>query len=306
MKLEGIIPPLVTPLKADESLDLKGAGQVIEHVIAGGVHGLFILGTTGEGPNLSYDMRRKYIDFVTEKVNGRIPVIVSISDTAYAESLSLAEHAKKAGAYAVALTPPFYFVPGAPELYDYFKRIAEHVTLPFFLYNMPALTKSTIPLYVVDMGFSMDNCLGLKDSSGDLIYFKKVKRLIGDRDLSLLVGPEEILAESMLAGGDGGINGGANVFPKVYVKIFNLMKAGKASEAEILQREVMEISCRLFTIGKHGSSIIKGIKGALEIKGLCKRHLASPFGGFVDHDLKRVGEVIKALEARPALHGLLD
>jgi len=306
MKLEGIIPPLVTPLKADESLDLKGAGQVIEHVIAGGVHGLFILGTTGEGPNLSYDMRRKYIDFVTEKVNGRIPVIVSISDTAYAESLSLAEHAKKAGAYAVALTPPFYFVPGAPELYDYFKRIAEHVTLPFFLYNMPALTKSTIPLYVVDMGFSMDNCLGLKDSSGDLIYFKKVKRLIGDRDLSLLVGPEEILAESMLAGGDGGINGGANVFPKVYVKIFNLMKAGKASEAEILQREVMEISCRLFTIGKHGSSIIKGIKGALEIKGLCKRHLASPFGGFVDHDLKRVGEVIKALEARPALHDLLD
>jgi 4-hydroxy-tetrahydrodipicolinate synthase len=306
MKIQGIIPPLVTPLKADESLDLKGAAQLIEHVIAGGVHGLFILGTTGEGPNLGYDMRRKYIDFVTEKVNGRVPVIVSISDTAYAETLSLAEHAKKVGADAVAFTPPFYFVPGAPELYDYFKRIAEHISLPFFLYNMPALTKSSIPLYVVEMGFSMENCLGLKDSSGDLIYFKKVKRLIGDRDLSLLIGPEEILAESMLAGGNGGINGGANVFPKVYVKIYELMQAGKMHEAEILQREVMEISCRLFTIGKHGSSIIKGIKGALEIKGLCKRHLASPFGGFIDHDIKRVGEVIKALEARPALHGLLD
>lgn len=305
MKIQGIIPPLVTPLKADESLDLKGASQLIEHVISGGVHGLFILGSVGEGPNLSYDTRRKYIDFVTEEVNGRIPVIVSISDTAYPESLLLAEYAKKAGADAVALTPPFYFVPGAPELYDYFKRIAEHVSLPFFLYNMPALTKSTIPLYVVDMGFSMENCLGLKDSSGDLIYFKKVKRLIGDRELSLLMGPEEILAESMLAGGDGGINGGANVFPRLYVKIYELMQEGKFSEAEALQHEVMEISCRLFTIGKHGSSLIKGIKGALEVKGICKRHLASPFGGFVDHDLKRVAAVIKTLEGRSALHGLL-
>ncbi len=301
MKIHGIIPPLVTPLKADESLDLDSAGQLIEHVIAGGVHGLFILGTTGEGPNLSYDLRRQYIDFVTEKVDGRIPVIVSISDTAYSESLALAEHAKKAGADAVAFTPPYYFIPGAPELHDFVKRMAEHVSLPFFLYNMPALTKVSIPLDVVELGFTYENCLGLKDSSGDLFYFKKVKRLIGDRDLTLLIGPEELLAESLLAGGNGGINGGANVFPKVYVRIYELMQAGQLNEAEALQREVMEISCRLFTIGKHGSSIIKGIKGALEVRGLCKRHLASPFSGFNDADLERVAQVIEALGSRPLL-----
>ncbi|WP_269524515.1 dihydrodipicolinate synthase family protein [Coraliomargarita parva] len=305
MKINGIIPPLVTPLKADESLDLESTGKLIEHVIAGGVHGLFILGTTGEGPNLSYELRRQYIDFVTEKVNGRIPVVVSISDTAYAESLSLAEHSKKAGADAVAFTPPYYFIPGAPELHDFVNRMADNVSLPFFLYNMPALTKVSIPLDVVELGFTKENCLGLKDSSGDLFYYKKVKRLIGDRDLTLLIGPEELLAESILAGGNGGINGGANVFPKVYVKIFELMQAGKLNEAETLQREVMEISCRLFTIGKHGSSIIKGIKGALEVRGLCQRYLASPFSGFNDADLAKVAEVIKELEARPALKGLL-
>ena len=305
MKIHGIIPPLVTPLKADETLDLEAVGLLIEHVIAGGVHGLFILGTTGEGPNLSYDLRRQYIDFVTEKVNGRIPVVVSISDTAYAESLALADYSKKAGANAVAFTPPYYFIPGAPELHDFVQRMADNLSLPFFLYNMPALTKVSLPLDVVERGLNMENCLGLKDSSGDLFYYKKVKRLIGDRDLTLLIGPEELLAESMLAGGNGGINGGANVFPKVYVKIYDLMQSGQFKDAEILQREVMEISCSLFTIGKHGSSIIKGIKGALQVKGIAKSHMAAPFCGFNPADLERVAEVIKKLEARPALANYL-
>ncbi|MGZ0654249.1 dihydrodipicolinate synthase family protein [Coraliomargarita sp. W4R72] len=306
MKIHGIIPPLVTPLKADETLDLEATGLLIEHIIAGGVHGVFILGTTGEGPNLSYELRRQFIDFVTEKVNGRIPVIVSISDTAYAESLALADYAKQAGANAVAFTPPYYFIPGAPELRDFVQRMAENLSLPFFLYNMPALTKVSLPLDVVELGLNMKNCLGLKDSSGDMFYYKKVKRLIADRDLTLLIGPEELLAESMLAGGNGGINGGANVFPKLYVKIYDLMKSGQFHEAQTLQREVMEVSCQLFTIGKHGSSIIKGIKGALEVRGIAKRHLASPFSGFNDTDLARVADTIKALEARPALKGLLS
>lgn len=305
MKIHGIIPPLVTPLKADEFIDFEATDRLIEHVIGGGVHGLFILGTTGEGPNLSYELRRQYIDYVTQKVNGRIPVIVSVSDTAYTESISLAEHSKKAGADAVAFTPPYYFIPGAPELHDFVQRMADNLSLPFFLYNMPALTKVSLPLDVVELGLSMDNCLGLKDSSGDMFYYKKVKRLIGDRDLTLLIGPEELLAESLLAGGNGGINGGANVFPKLYVKIYDLMQNGQFAEAETLQREVMEVSCRLFTIGKHGSSIIKGIKGALEVRGITKRYLAAPFAGFNDADLNRVAGVIQDLEGRPALKDLL-
>ncbi len=299
MKIHGIIPPLVTPLKADETLDFEGSSRLIEHIIAGGVHGLFILGTTGEGPNLSYELRRRYIDHVTETVNGRIPVIVSISDTAYAESLSLAEHARKAGAHSVAFTPPYYFIPGAPELRDFVKDMAERVALPFFLYNMPALTKLPIPLDVVEEAFQYENCLGLKDSSGDLLYFKKVHRLIAERDLTLLIGPEELLAESLLAGGSGGINGGANVFPKLYVSIYEAMRAGEQARAVELQREVLELSCRLFTIGKHGSSIIKGIKGALEVSGLCERHLAQPFRAFNDADIERVREVIETLRHLP-------
>ncbi|CAN5463063.1 dihydrodipicolinate synthase family protein [soil metagenome] len=301
VKIRGIIPPLVTPLKGDESLDLEATNRLLEHVIEGGVHGVFILGTTGEGPNLSYDLRRHFIDHVTAKVGGRIPVIVSISDTACAESLSLAEHSRKAGATAVAFTPPYYFISGAPELRDFVTRMGQSLSLPYFLYNMPSLTKIMLPLDVVDLAFQMENCLGLKDSSGDLIYFKKIRRLIGERDLTLLIGPEELLAESLLAGGGGGINGGANIFPRLYVRIYELMQSHHFGQAAALQAEVMEISCRLFTIGKHGSSIIKGIKGALEVRGFCQRHLASPFSGFDEADFARVAKVIEVLEGRPLL-----
>ncbi len=305
MNFRGIIPPLITPLNADESLDLEATHRMIEHVITGGVHGLFILGTTGEGPSLSYAMRRQYIDTVTEKVNGRIPVIVNVSDTAYAESLALADYARHAGADAVAFTPPYYFIPGGPELQNFVRKMADHLSLPFFLYNMPALTKVSLPMDVLELCFDMPNCLGLKDSSGDLSYFKKVRRLIADRDLSLFIGPEDLLAEFLLAGGNGGICGGANVFPKVYVSIFEYIQQGRIDEAETLQREVVEIACRLFTVGKHGSSIIKGIKGALEVRGLCNRRLASPFEGFHDSELAKITTAIKALEARPALADLL-
>lgn len=298
MKIHGIIPPLVTPLNSDGSIDFESTEKLIEHVIEGGIHGVFILGTTGEGPSLSYEIRRQFIEFVTDKVSKRIPVVVSISDTSLAESVSLADYAHKAGADAVAFTPPYYFVPGTPELIDFVHDLGGRIQLPFFLYNMPALTKVTLPLEVVEAGFQMSNCLGLKDSSGDLFYYKKVRRLIGNRDLTLLIGPEELLAESLLAGGHGGINGGANIFPEIYVSIYELMQAGKIEEAEELQREVLEISASLFTLGKHGSSIIKGIKAGLEVLGITKRNMAAPFRGFNEAEFEQVRSAITDLEAR--------
>ncbi len=296
MDIKGIIPPLVTPLMADGTLDREGVDRLLEHVIEGGVHGVFILGTTGEGPHLSYDLRRQFIARVTESIGGRIPVIVSISDTSMVESHNLAKYAKEAGASAVAFTPPYYFIPGGPELQDFVQDMVELLCLPFFLYNMPSLTKVTIPLDVIETAFQCENCLGLKDSSGDLFYFKQVRRLIGKRDKKLLIGPEELLAESLLAGGHGGVSGGANLFPRLYVSIYEHMQAGDFAQAAALQREVMELSCGLYNIGRHGSRIIQGIKGALELSGICQRHLAAPFRGLSADELKRASEVISGME----------
>jgi len=101
--LRGIVPPLVTPLIDRDQLDIPGMKRLVEHVLGGGVHGLFILGTTGEAPSLSYHLRRQWIDMVCELVAGRVPVLVGITDTSFFESFSLAKYASQAGANAVVL-----------------------------------------------------------------------------------------------------------------------------------------------------------------------------------------------------------
>src|SRR5690554_620321 len=112
----GIITPMVTPLLDNDKLDDDGLCRLIEHLVKGGIHGLFILGTTGEGTSLSYSMRRALIGLTLRQVKGRIPVFVGISDTSLVESLDLAKIAAEAGAAAVVATPPFYFGMGQEEL----------------------------------------------------------------------------------------------------------------------------------------------------------------------------------------------
>jgi 4-hydroxy-tetrahydrodipicolinate synthase len=123
---------MVTPLRDRDTLDVAGLERLIEHILAGGVHGLFILGTSGEGPSLSYRLRRELIDRVCRQVTGRVPVMVGITDTAYIETLNLARHAAGAGADAVVLAPPYYLPEGQPELREYLGHLAPELPLPLF------------------------------------------------------------------------------------------------------------------------------------------------------------------------------
>ena len=106
LPLTGIVPPLVTPLRDRDELDVPGLEKLVEHVLSGGVAGLFILGTTGEGPSLSYRLRGELVARVCRQVSGRVPVLVGITDTAFAESVNLARTAEKCGADAVVVAPP--------------------------------------------------------------------------------------------------------------------------------------------------------------------------------------------------------
>src|SRR5215831_1347770 len=115
LPLTGIIPPMVTPLLGRDELDAPGLERLIEHIVAGAVNGLFILGTTGEGPSLSYRLRRELIDRVCRQVKHRVPVLVGITDTAFVESVNVARHAAETGADAVVVAPPYYMPEGQPE-----------------------------------------------------------------------------------------------------------------------------------------------------------------------------------------------
>lgn len=281
LPLSGIVPPMVTPLCDRDDLDVSGLERLIEHILAANVGGLFILGTTGEGPSLSYQLRHELIERVCQQVDRRVPVLVGITDTSFVESVHVARFAANMGADALVVAPPYYLPEAQPELQEYLDHLVSEVPLPLFLYNMPALTKVHIELETVRRALDEPRIVGFKDSSGDMAYFKEVAGLVRQRpDWSLLVGPEEKLLDALHAGGHGGVSGGANIFPKLYVKLCEAFQAGNIERAQVLQEQIQRISDSLYRIGKYSSSIIKGIKCALSCQGICDDFMAEPFHRF--------------------------
>ena len=297
--LRGIIPPMITPLRDRDTLDREGLEKIIEHVLSGGVNGLFILGTTGEGPSLGYRLRRELVEHTCRLVKGRVPVFVGITDTAFVESLSVARTAAEAGADAVVLAPPYYVPEGQPELREYLEHLLPELPLPLFLYNMPPLTKVPFEIDTVRWALDQPRIVGIKDSSGNMIYFSRLLELAKDRpSWTVLVGPEELLAESVLLGGHGGVNGGANIFPRLYVELYRAAAAGDLKRVHQLHSLVMEVSSTLYSVGRHSSAVIKGIKCAVSCLGLAGDFMAEPFHRFRNEERKVVETAIHHLQGK--------
>ena len=294
--LSGIIPPLVTPLLDDDVLDVEGLNRLIEHLIAGGVHALFVLGTTGEAQSLSYKLRVEMIKNTCRITKGRLPVLVCISDTSIVESVNLARIAADNGADAVVSAPPYYFAAGQPELIEFYENLTPQLPLPLFLYNMPTHTKVNFAPATIERLAEDPRVIGFKDSSANLVYFQSVMYVMSDRhDFSMLVGPEEVTGESVLMGGNGGINGGANMFPELYVKLYNAAKEHNFEELYRIQKIIMQISATIYTIGKYGSSYLKGLKCALSLLGRCNDFVAAPFNHFEKVEREQVRKALDSL-----------
>lgn len=295
--LSGIIPPVVSPLKARNELDVAGLERQIEHLINGGVNGLFILGTTGEGPSLGYRLRRELIERTCRQVKQRVPVLVGITDTAFAESVAIAKHSADVGADALVLAPPYYLHVGQPELQEYIGHLLNEMPLPLFLYNMPSLTKVMFEPETVRMFLQDPRIAGLKDSSGNMVYFHRLCLMLKERpDWSLLMGPEEMLLDAVFAGAHGGVCGGANVFPELYVALCKAAQSGDVARARELHSVVMQVSEQLYHVGRYPSAIIKGIKCALSCLGVCDDFMAEPFHRFRDEGRQRVQQTVEKLQ----------
>ncbi|WP_417729983.1 dihydrodipicolinate synthase family protein [Rosistilla oblonga] len=287
--IQGIVPPLVTPLSNQDALDGDGLQQLIEHQIDAGVDGLFVLGTTGEGPSLSASLRAEMIAQSGRLIDGRVPMYVGITDTSLVDAVKLAGVAAEAGAAAVVAAPPFYFPAGQTELRGWFQRLADALPLPLLLYNMPSCTKIAIELPTVEALIDHPNIVGLKDSSGDLKYLGEAVQLAAARrpDWPVLVGPEALLVEAMGLGAVGGVAGGANLAPKLFTELFAAVQRKDQATIDRLQPIVIQLQT-LYGFGKYGSSYLKGLKCALDLRGICSGLLAAPFDVFKPADRQRV------------------
>ena len=280
-QFRGIIPPMVTPLKEWDTLDQDGLVRLIDHILSGGVHGLFLLGTTGEAPSLSHRLRKEIVQRALDQIKERIPVLVGITDTSFDESINLAEYAAEKGASAVVLAPPYYFPAGQLELLEYLEHLVPRLPLPLFLYNMPTHTKLFFEPETVKAASEIPGVIGLKDSSANMVYFHQLQQIFKDQnDFRLFIGPEELLGETLVLGGHGGVCGGGNLIPELYVELYEKSIEGDFKKMGILHERIMQISTTIYSVGKYKSSYLKGLKCSLALMGICDDFMAEPFHRF--------------------------
>lgn len=289
--LGGIVPPLVTPLLSRDRLDVEGLENLIEHTLEGGVHGLFLLGTTGEGPSLSHRLRREVVEFACRQVAGRVPVLVAVTDTSLPELLELAHFSAEQGAAGVVLAPPYYFGAGQAEVIEFVEDVLAELPVPLVLYNMPALTKIRFNISTVLHLTQHENIVGIKDSSGDMNYFHQLLR-VARSDWSVMMGSETLMAEAVLFGADGGVCGGANIAPELFVSLYQATREHNWEAIRTLQTRVLELGERLYSLGHYESSGIKGIKGALACLGIGNGATAEPFHTFGEAHLAQLRRVL--------------
>lgn len=295
---EGVITPMVTPLIDRENIDFKGLEKLLEHLIKGGVSGIFLMGTTGEGTSISYRMRKELIKYSVEYTNARIPVFVSIADCCMEESLNMAHYAKACGATYLVSALPFYLGLTQKEMIDYYTTIADHIPLPLFLYNIPAQTKLMISVEAVKTLAKHPNIIGVKDSSGNGTYFNTLLAEVKAEypDFTILVGPDEMLSSTMALGGNGGVNSGSNLFPELYVQLFRACKANDTERILQLQKLVMKVSTGVYSIDKSGVSFLKGLKAALFTEGLITDYICEPLQRVSNADLEIIRKNVAELK----------
>jgi dihydrodipicolinate synthase/N-acetylneuraminate lyase len=293
----GIIVPMVTPLADADRIDVEGLERLVDRLLTGGVHGLFLLGTCSEGPSLTREAQRELVTRACRLASGRAAVLVCATSASLGESLGLARHAADAGADAVVFAPPYYFPLTQPELAAAIERLASAAPLPVMLYNTPGIAKIGFAIDTLRRLLEHPNIVGLKDSSGDMEYFREVRELTRSRDdWRLLVGPEHLLPEVIELGGDGGVSGGANVWPELFVQIYEAARAGFDDELATLRSNAALLG-HIYTVGRFdAASVVKGLKAALAHLGVCSGYVSPPLEPLTASEKAEVGRILDSLK----------
>ncbi len=275
-KISGIIPPLITPLTGHLSLDQKALERIIDHVIQGGVDGIFLLGSTGEGPSLTHEVKKHVIESGVKWVSDRVPVFINITSTSHTDSIRLAEFSSLPGADYAVLAPPYYFDMSQGELLRYCTAVADQSPIPILLYNIPLYAKTKFEPGTVWQLAAHENIVGIKDSSGSINYIHQLLKERKSEHFSILVGPELLLGESLLLGCDGGVCGGANLYPGLFSKFYAAAVKKKQERISMYQKLLEQLNTRVYQAADSPMSISIGLKYILAQKGICSAQMALP------------------------------
>lgn len=272
LDLRGNIPPVLTPLSPDGRLDRRAVARLTAHLLDGGVSGLFVLGSCGEGAMLEPAARRAVIEAFGAESGGQVPVLAGVPEFGTRRAVESAEQAMAAGADAVVVMAPQYFPYGGWEpVAAHLHAVATTVPAPIVLYNLPSVTQNPITPEAVDAVGDLPNVVALKDSSADWDAYTALADAAGDHGLAVFQGAERLIARSLTRGADGVVAGISNIDPAAVTGLIAAVASGDTVTAERLQKHVDGL-CALYGAGFW----LGALKAAASLLGLCGATTCEP------------------------------
>ncbi|MBW1708553.1 MAG: 4-hydroxy-tetrahydrodipicolinate synthase [Deltaproteobacteria bacterium] len=225
----GAMVAIVTPF-SNGQVDEEAFRRLINFQIDNGTHAIVPCGTTGESATLSHEEHNHVVEFAIKEVNGRVPVIAGTGSNSTAEAIALTRHAKEAGADGALMILPYYNKPTQEGLYQHFKAVTEAVSLPIIMYNIPSRTGINMLPDTVARLSKLENIIGVKESSGDLIQMTRIFEQCGD-DFDLISGDDPLTLPLMAVGGKGVISVASNVVPREVSDMVTAFQEGNLSKS---------------------------------------------------------------------------
>ncbi|HLA45442.1 MAG TPA: dihydrodipicolinate synthase family protein [Aggregatilineales bacterium] len=268
LKFSGVIPPMLTPLTAHRDVDRDGIHRLAGHLLENGVSGIFVLGTSGEGPWLTLEQSRVIVQESVAAVDGQIPVLAGVLQPGTRQALETVEVVYKAGADAIVVTTPYYYECDEATLRHHFQTIIEQSPLPVVFYNIPSKTHHPLTNNVVQEFISEPKVIGLKNSSENFEDFTQFMQLKEIRpDFSVMQGAERLSVPALRTGADGLVSGLSNLVPDIFRRMLEYARQGQFDQAQTLQNRVE----KLWFLHTYGHWLVC-LKYAASLLHLCPPH----------------------------------
>ncbi|KPJ63103.1 MAG: dihydrodipicolinate synthase [Planctomycetes bacterium DG_23] len=291
MKIEGIIPAVVTPFDKDENLDLGALKVIIGRLLEAGVHGIFVVGSTGEFWALSPEEKRRIFEAAVETVAGKVPVYAGTCANSTAETVLLSKEAESAGCDFVSVLTPSFIKPSDEELYLHYKAVVDAIKIPAILYSNPARTNILLSTSLVRrLARDFEQVAGIKDSSGDLTQTAEYINSTPER-FSVIAGRDTLIFATLMMGGPAAIAATSNIVPEIVVGIYENFSQGNLDEARKLQRQLAPLRLA-FSLGSFPSVI----KEAAELKGLPAGPCRRPIGPLTPENREKLKNILQRME----------
>ena len=294
----GVVPPVVTPLTESGDVDYDSLTRTIDHLLDGGVHGLFALGSTSEVVFHDAATRLRIVEHTLKRADGKVPVFAGVIEPATDRVIARARDVQTAGVDAVVVTAPFYARTSQAEIIDHFRYVREALDIPVIAYDIPVCVGIKLDRKTTVTLAREKAIVGLKDSSGDDGNFRYVLAdMKDDADFFAMTGSEIVVDSALAMGAHGVVPGLGNVDPHGYVRLWNLCKAGDFAAARLEQERL----CRLFAMvwlsqprTSAGSAGVGAFKTAMRSLGvITTNQMARPQRHLNDEEASRLDAILR-------------